>query len=179
MPVLQRYGKRQPNARIVVFISRNLKIDELSRLYKDIDGLAQNANACPIVIPCDELGVCPQYKPLLRDVRGLPGYFFGIRLTLKRAITAAYGCTPIEQPSNTPLNASFESLQFVEERLLMAERMLQACESALTDVAESSERLKECQSIVHEARADYASALSTYYETWAIYRGLKLGNRDT
>jgi hypothetical protein len=174
MSVLDRSRGTEPGQTgAVVFITRNLPAPELGRLYDEIDDFTRDTGAKVIVIPCDELGVAPEYRGTAEAARDLPARFLGIRPWLRRRLSETYRCRAVDTGRDVSLNASLEALRITEERFRMAEDMIRTIEGALGDVADRDERLKEPRSMRDEARDAYAAALSRYYAAWSSSRGLR------
>lgn len=171
MSVLHRWGKLQhARGSVVVFITRNLKRDALGCLYDSVDNFSRDTGAKLIVVPCDELGVCLEYREIAEGVRTLPAHFVGIRPWLRRKLCARYECRPDDAHADVSLNASFEALQVAEARLRIAEEMFSVVAKALADIEDHDERLREARTLLDEARDAYRTALSRYYGSWLASR---------
>lgn len=173
MSVLDRWGKlRRDRPSAVLFITRNLPRAELGRLYDEIDEFSRAIGAELIVVPCDEFGVCPEYRDVADGAHGLSASFVGIRTWMRRKLCETYGCRHARGRGDMSLKAAFDALQIAEGRLRSAEEMLGAVEEALTGVADREERLTGARSLLSESRDAYVTALSRYYDAWARSRRL-------
>lgn len=168
MSVLGRWGNlQQVRGGAVVFITRNLKRSPLGRLYGLVDDFSRDTGAKLIVIPCDELGVCLEYRELAVGVRGLPARFVGIRPWLRRKLSEEYECRSDDARGDASLKVSFEALQVAEARLRTAEEMISVVAEALADVSNRDERLSGARAVLEDARNAYATALSRYFGSWS------------
>lgn len=173
MSVLHKWNQsRAAQAGAVVFVTRNLSDVEIGRLYAAVDDFSLRVGVVLAVIPCDELGVCPEHRAAAAKIRGLPASFMGIRSWLRRKLLDAYDCRLLDARPSPQVDTTFEALAVVEERLRTAEEMACATETALADVADRNERLARVREILGEARDAYATALSRYHGAWLASRRL-------
>jgi hypothetical protein len=173
MAVLDRWSRARAATTVVVFVTRNLDDADLRWLYGEIDDLVRRAGLSPVVVPCDEMGVCPQYRELARCARDLRAYFFGIRPWLRRRLCDEYRCRPDIGEADAAIDASFEAVQLAEERLRTANAMFISLQEGLGDLSDADDRLRGARAILQDARDSYAAALARYHRMWLSARGVR------
>lgn len=179
MSVLFRWGRsNQGDAQVAIFVTRSLpdapdprqnpahERDDLRWIYARVEDVVRSVQGRAVVIPCDELGVCPTDRELAKSVSGLPAYFFGIRPWLRRKLCEAYGCRAVSLEHDATVEASFAALQLAEERLKAAEDMIRSIEEALVGVTDVEARLRGPRRLFEDARAAHARALARYHGAW-------------
>lgn len=178
MAVLDRWGRRrdtEPDA--VVFVTRNLDPGEQLSLYGEVESVFRESGMIPMVVPCDEMGVCPEFRGEAQRAHGLPAYFFGVRSWLRHKLLAQYGCRVASAGRNPAVDVSFERVELAEERLRTAEAMLRSFEAALGDVTEEDPRLSAPRAMVRDARNVLESAMDRYQNAWLATYGVRMGGR--
>lgn len=167
MTVLDRWGKRragQPD--VIVFVTRNVDDHEMLGMYGEIEDTIRAARQIPLVIPCDEMGVCPEYRSELEGIHGLPAYFFGIRVWLRHHLTLRYGCLPAHASALLGVELSFERVEIAEEKARTAVEMLRRAESAFADLPGAEQGLSSLRAHAAAAQAAFEQALRGYHDSW-------------
>ena len=171
MSVLERWGAADKEVEAVCFVTRNLIPVELAALYNDIDSLHAETSTRLLVIPCDELGVCPTSAPDLDGVRGLPAHFFGLRPSLRRHLTKRYGVRAVvSEAGGRAAPAVLTSLHAEVERasaaLCTVEALRRKVEEVVLQDLERTTLLAEFSGPITDARKGLRDALHRYHDAW-------------
>lgn len=171
MSVLPRWGHAREGIEAVCFVTRNLVSEELATLFNRIDAIREERQAPLLVIPCDEMGVCPTYTGDLEGVRGLPAYFLGLRPLLRRHLAARYGVRAVTEREGAHVHQALLGVLHGEvERVSATLREVEALQRTIGEtVSNEVERaavLAALSGTITTAREGLREAIRRYQEAW-------------